>query len=83
MTPDQNPPAPAETTAAAPGLAGAARPVGALALDRCPWCGKWQAVDADGWHDMEDREDSLSLVVVFCSEDHANRFHNRKAAARV
>lgn len=48
---------------------------------RCPHCGRFISHDTNGFFDRENRDDETSAVLVFCSEEHANRYHDRKCVA--
>jgi hypothetical protein len=54
------------------------RKYGQFAEERCPYCARFVPADADGYYDRENREDECSPVLIFCSEEHAEKFHARK-----
>ena len=45
---------------------------------RCAACGRFTPRDTEPYYDRENREDESSVVLPFCSEAHAERYHVRR-----
>jgi len=54
------------------------------AQEKCPNCGKYVVFSeyAEGFFDREHREDELSILMIFCDEACADRYHQKRAEGR-
>jgi len=44
---------------------------------RCPYCGRFQKHDPDGYYGKLDPEDELSAVEAFCSEEYYDKYQSK------